>query len=1506
MCRGVRQLRIFIASPGDCQAEREIARRLVAEDPTIKALQRDLDVSVEVYGWEGVVPDIGRPQSLINAAIEKYNPDWFIFIFWHRFGIDAGKGMTGTEEEWTVARQQYEQGKGHPHISLYFNKVNPPPLEADASQMDSLHSFKESIFKQHEALAGHFEGPKDFENTFRSHLAKRIIDFSPKIPPPAGYLRDQLLTAATGLLNWPTTLGTGDHIEQPELLTLIERIRDSESSSTIILGSPGTGKSALLANLANHLVKERVSFLAIKADMIGSDVDSFEELRKWLNLTVTPQDAIRTIATSEKVVLLVDQLDAVSELLDRKSGRLNVLLNLIHSLARTPRVHIVTSSREFEFRHDVRLTSINAERIDLNVPNLEQIAPILSRAGHDPERMGDSLRDLLRVPLHLKLFLEVAVPGAEFESLQALLEELWNKRVVNPEGPDSRLTLLEQLAERMADEETLWLSAAVADTFPAARQALEQAEILARGPKGLTIGFRHQTYYDHTLARAFARGSLALSEYVLERQDGLFIRPTFLSGLNYLRATSRPVYHRQLKHFLDSNLRLHLRMLLIEFLGELKDPDDYEAQLVLPLLSSEREAPRVLHSIANSQGWFVRLKIEPVFHEWLSALPEKAAHCEPILSSAARFAAKDMLELVETFWTGNAALSLSVLLELNDWNERAVNIATRLVRRAEWWQSELLAEKIAESLPDQAPRIIRAEFDRQLENAVKECEKPIPPVAPDADEQQRIMHELISERFGPVRRLIQDRQEQYDLEEFAKKAPKAFLHHLWPWFLDVISRIANEEHEFLFGYRRDPTSYRSFEGVLEPAVIVQGLLAAVIELATKDKDSFLEFLNENVGADLMIVHRLLARGLESIVSQQPQTVLNYLLSDPRRLMIGDMHDNHRETKRLIKAVCPHLSQEGIQKLEEALRSYGRHKRILPEWSAKERLDRKKWEREERLGLLRALDENHLSAEMKKLRAEEELVFPRIDEFRGDVYGGLVGPRLTAAEMARASDEDLLQLFGKLPDSSEWDNPKLKWSRDLSRAGGAIQLAREFGELAKQNPTRVATLISRLQPKLHERYAGEALQGLASTDFPAVNVISLIEEIDKRGFSSGGLREDVASALERIASRNKGLPDAILHRLEEWIAEEEQPVWPPSTESEKIEEDNEKDRSILYSDAIGAGLSLGRGSIIRAIAKGYLQRDPPDIANWARVIQSRLPYEKHPDIWAETLTHMPILFRGGREMATVIFDAVVEVCPHALRHPFALHAIAPVLRSLEPKEKGEEWLDKLLADGSGFCRQAYGELLPLFHCSHQDSRSRSRILDHLAGPREPDIDRGLAYAAANLWDTPRCQEIATQILCSLASCEDSMVQRAVAEHFRLRRDTFLLNQNMRIIIESVRSNPRLLLLAAEDLVGAIEPLTGTEPEFVSRVCNDILRFGGEKIGKPGGSWIFVSEAMTSIALTFHRQEAYREVGLELFEQLISLNVREARAALEVLDRKPTRATRHLYRPRRRRRRRNIQK
>ena len=68
MTEVLRQLRIFIASPGDCGAEREVVRRLSSQDQAIRTLCRDLNTAIDVFGWEERLPAGPRavPKSLIS------------------------------------------------------------------------------------------------------------------------------------------------------------------------------------------------------------------------------------------------------------------------------------------------------------------------------------------------------------------------------------------------------------------------------------------------------------------------------------------------------------------------------------------------------------------------------------------------------------------------------------------------------------------------------------------------------------------------------------------------------------------------------------------------------------------------------------------------------------------------------------------------------------------------------------------------------------------------------------------------------------------------------------------------------------------------------------------------------------------------------------------------------------------------------------------------------------------------------------------------------------------------------------------------------------------------------------------------------------------------------------------------------------------------------------------------------------------------------------------------
>lgn len=1359
-------------------------------------------------------------------------------------------------------------------------------------------------------------------------------------------LREELLTASKGLLNWERTLGDEQEIERPELEQLLNRIDTEDSSTTITLGVAGCGKSALMAKLGHSLVDKGYTLLAIKADFLGNQVKKLEDLQRddQLNLSVNLREAIKAVANKEKVVLLIDQLDAISELLNRRSGRLNVLLNLIQSVAGTKGVHIVATCREFEFRHGSQFARLEGfEQLFLNLPTWEKISPILEQAGHAALSIGEPLRELLRNPLHLKIFLEVAKPGEVFDSSQKLLDKLWETRILNQPDAFKYINFLEQIAQRMTTEEVLWLPTPIADSCPEVCQALEQAGILMKNPDNSTFGFCHQTYYDHTLARVFARGSQSLLDLVLERQDGLFVRPILLRGLNYLRGTAPREYAKLLQSLLQNSqvnnfplkniiaelifknlthlpdkirlralsvlrfvriiyIRTHIYTLLIEFVGSQQNPQPVEAELLIPLLNLETEAPKVLDATIGSRGWFNRLYNSPEFRQCLGKPPTQASYCLPILTAATSFALDNVWNLIEEYWlndTAYDAFSMRIISSIQQWNPERVWYAQQIIQRfnLDIYSVLTIVEKVAETLPQLAPRILRAHLDYRLEEAIAQSKKPIPELAPNATNVERYVSAYRHNPKDSFKSLLEGGSHFDDMEALAKANPQYFLDSIWSWFTDVTSRIVDQERFPRNCYYEDYISSLDFN----ESDVIQAILSAILELLNQDREAFLNFVIQNETSELLLVHRLLARGLVQIAPQEPQAVLNYLLGDSRRLSLGDAINNaHKETKLLIKAVCPYIKSQDIICIEEAIRKYN-YSPIESRFPPDLRLCTLRDNREHQLRLILAFPDEYLSIEAKRWRDEEIRAFPWIVDEKDEDYFGMaqiVGSPMNVEEMTRASDQNLLNLFDELANITEADYWKRQ--RDLSRAGGASSQAWEFGRLVKENPQRFLQIVPKLQPLRHESYAGHAIRELADTDFPVNNLIELVESLEQRGFVSEDFGSDTAFALEKIAERNHGLPQSILSRLENWLTTHSQPDLAHYRNEEQ--RSHQLNSPILFGSGNSHSLPSGRGNITRAIAAGYLKQNPPDLQNWAKLIESRLGVEPHPAVWVDILTRMPSLLNGDRQKATQLFDKVIHNCPEVLQYRWSLYFLSRWVGWFEPKETVQSWLTMLLVEKSSFCCQAYGELLFIYYFQYQDDWSVAKIDHHLVVQDDEAILCGLAHAASRMWVQKRCRAKAAEILYNLASSNIETIQSAVAKVFFKSREHFELDSGMRLLIPAVCKNQPLLLKAVSDIIEIIEDnnFVDTEPQMVCDICQNLLGNLEKELGNPTGELVFAAESLTTLVIQLHRQDKYREIGLKIFEQLLSLNLRKARSALEILDRKPNRL--NFYQPPRRKRRR----
>lgn len=426
----------------------------------------------------------------------------------------------------------------------------------------------------------------------------------------------------------------------------------------------------------------------------------------------------------------------------------------------------------------------------------------------------------------------------------------------------------------------------------------------------------------------------------------------------------------------------------------------------------------------------------------------------------------------------------------------------------------------------------------------------------------------------------------------------------------------------------------------------------------------------------------------------------------------------------------------------------------------------------------------------------------------------------------------------------------------------------------------------------------AVEGLAKSSFPSERLFKLIEDLVGKGHSTFEFRREVARALQERAKRDKGLPANMIKLLEEWLGED---PGPSTKEMIDKQEKEEISQSVLWGYGGVFSLPGGRDVHIEAIANGYLLRDPPDYEGFAKVIESRLNLENHPEIWKVTLRSMAFLFNWDREKAASYLDHVISSFKDVRESKLGALEIGRVLHLVPEQETVEKWLTLLRDSTSGFGQHAFGELVMLrLFWRPEDGWAKTQIEASLSNKQAVGIHRGLAFAASNNWNSVPHQDLCTRVLTQLSGSDDDVVQEAVSQVFG-HGEKVLLNSNMKRIIEAILPHDQVLLKSADRLIEGIMDQTATEPEIVGCICSRVLEAGKGEIQNIGSRLAFTAEPIVSIALTLHRKPSpHRAIGLGIFERLIDSNIPYARQALDVLDRKPV--TPHAPRPPRRRRRR----
>lgn len=168
----IKVVRVFLASPGDLQVERRLARDAVAE--INRTVARPAGFHVDLIGWEDTLSAVGRPQGIINEDLETCQV--FIGMLWARWGTPPdldGRYTSGFEEEFTIAIKKHT-AEGRPHITLFFKDVEPSKLADPGKELSKVLEFKKKIVDEKSVLYETFSESEAIAQKIRFVIADYI------------------------------------------------------------------------------------------------------------------------------------------------------------------------------------------------------------------------------------------------------------------------------------------------------------------------------------------------------------------------------------------------------------------------------------------------------------------------------------------------------------------------------------------------------------------------------------------------------------------------------------------------------------------------------------------------------------------------------------------------------------------------------------------------------------------------------------------------------------------------------------------------------------------------------------------------------------------------------------------------------------------------------------------------------------------------------------------------------------------------------------------------------------------------------------------------------------------------------------------------------------------------------------------------------------------------------------------------------------------------------------
>lgn len=868
----------------------------------------------------------------------------------------------------------------------------------------------------------------------------------------------------------------GVQIDTPELLEAVALAVGEEGQLTVVSGGAGSGKSLALARIIAAARDRGWPVLAFRVDWF-LDARSLADVGTGLlERAENPVASLGNRVGAGDALLVIDQVDAVSEASGR-SGRIRELLFQMIAAARFyPGLRLVVACRSYDLDNDSRLKGLEKERTAaaVRLKPLDwatAVEPVMRRLGLQERSFSARQREILGVAINLQVFATLVQAGELVEGDVTgvqLFDRLLERRArefVSAGVPWTPQAAMSRVAAWMSENQVLAAPAGVLSAFPGAVDLLSSHGLLTKA--GAKVQFRHESFFDNMFSADFVgRGDSVLALLKSDRQR-LFRRTQVRQIFARLRDQGGRAYLANLREVMDSpDVRFLVKDAIAGWLASVEGPSEAEHAIVQGWWGRGRDFDFLARAVVNGRGWLPRLIASGALEGWIAGEGER----KPLGLWLLR--------------KGAVEHSAAVAATLRAWRGGDPGRVAELV---EWFEGlypdgaigaleTLYADAVA-ALPDAALKPTW-EANFSLGGWVHK----------DGALGARVLGLWLDRWMAafPLEHPFASHTDQdaaYWLNELAEKIPCAFLEAVWPSFVEAVRRDRSAFAEGRIDY---PTIRLPFDG--EDDSILRLLEKALVRAAAEAPGqvaAWLDQLAPDGGPALWLHLRAIAANPAAFHQR-----LTALLAQPELLDIGEDGGAWRPFAEAAHAAYPRLAVTERASLEQRVLAHRPELARVREIAGWRRDDGVSLAGQDRAYAVHLLNRSGqierailatIGADRLGTAAHDRLV--QLErKFRGEplpeaygIRGGFVRSPIDLEPASRMTDRQWLKAFKR------YNGDEHRVYEVDGVVGGAEQLAHVLQARVKVEPARFVRLLERLPHAANPAYPAAILRGLRETE-----------------------------------------------------------------------------------------------------------------------------------------------------------------------------------------------------------------------------------------------------------------------------------------------------------------------------------------------------------------------------------------------------------------------------------------